>query len=63
MIEAYILFALLTTDTPRPATWTAEFTSKERCMEAGRALQGMGKVRIVGTDKTYDRVSFVCTPR
>lgn len=53
-MEAYILLALLITDSPRPATWTAEFTTKERCAAAGKALQEM---------KTGYRVMFVCTAR
>ena len=63
MVEAYILFALLTTDTPRHATWTAEFSTKERCVEAGQALQGLGKARLHGTDTILNQIRFVCARR
>jgi hypothetical protein len=48
----YILLALIITGTPRPATWTAEFSTKEKCEVAGKAL----------TKMAYG-VSFICAEK
>jgi hypothetical protein len=51
----FVLFVLLVTTSPRPATWTAEFTSAEACQSAGDAL----KARLAAEG----RITFVCAKK
>jgi hypothetical protein len=61
-MDAFVLMALLMTGTPRPATWTAEFTSKERCEAAGKALLQFGEPRSQ-SNPWPGRVQYVCVPK
>lgn len=52
----YVLILLFITGTPRVATSSADFTTKERCEAAGRAVTER-------FDKRLASISFVCVEK
>lgn len=50
-----VLFLLLVSNSPRPATWTADFTTMQACQAAGEQLRE--------SFKGEGRVTFKCVEK
>jgi hypothetical protein len=53
----YVLLAILMTSTPRPATWSAEFSSRDKCVAAGEELKKTMK------SLAYYGVTYACVEK